>query len=132
MKQNQAHGKPNRANPPTDSQKKKTKKKKKTTTQNQKSNLPIVPTVTSLQRIQRKPILLRQSIQITIYRAKAKQTKSNILCLSKKKKNPNTGPLYQNGKTKPKPQYSLLDHRNSPIVVVEVACPSSQITDCRR
>ena len=123
MKQNQAHGKPNRANPPTDSQ-----KKKKTTTQNQKSNLPIVPTVTSLQRIQRKPIpnILRQSIQITIYKAKAKQTKSNILCLSKKnKKKPNTKPLYQNGKTKPKPQYSLIGCRNSPIIVVAVAHPSS-------
>ena len=32
MKQNQAHGKPNRANPPTDS------KKKNTNTKNQKSN----------------------------------------------------------------------------------------------
>ena len=131
MKQNQAHGKPNRANPPTDSQ-----KKKKTTTQNQKSNLPIVPTVTSLQRIQRKPIpnILRQSIQITIYKAKAKQTKSNILCLSKKKKkkNPNIEPLYQNGKTKPKTQYSLLNRRNSPIVVVAIACPSSQLADRRR
>ena len=63
--------------------------KKKKPTQNQKSNLP-VPTVTSLQRIQRKPIpnIQRQSIHITIYRAKAKQTKSNILCLLKKKKNP--------------------------------------------
>ena len=82
LKQNQAHGKPNKANPPTDSQ-----KKKKKPIQNQKSNLPTVPTVTSLQRTQRKPIpnILRQSIQITIYRAKAKQTKSNILCLSKKK-----------------------------------------------
>ena len=28
LKQNQAHGKPNKANPPTDSQKKKKKKKK--------------------------------------------------------------------------------------------------------
>ena len=63
------------------------KKKKKKPTQNQKSNLPTVPTVTSLQRIQRKPIpnILRQSIQITIYKAKTKQTKSNKLCLSKKK-----------------------------------------------
>ena len=66
------------------------KKKKKKPTQNQKSNLPIVPTVTSLRRIQRKPIpnILRQSIQITIYKAKAKQTKSNILCLLKKQKTP--------------------------------------------
>ena len=110
FKQNQAHGKPNRANPSTNSQ------KKKKPIQNQISNLPIVPTVTSLQRIQRKPIpnILRYSIQIIIYRTKAKHTKSNILCLSKKKKkkNPNTEPLYQNGKTKPKPQYSLLGRRN--------------------
>ena len=105
------------------------KKKKKKPTQNQKSNLP-VPTVTSLPRIQRKPIpnILRQSIHITIYRAKAKQTKSNILCLLKKKKKPNIEPLYQNGKSKPKPQYSLLGRRNLPIVVVAVARPSSQIT----
>ena len=70
---------------------------------------------------------MRQSIQITIYRAKAKQTKRNKLCLSKKKKNPNTKPLYQNGKAKPKPQYSLLGRRNLPIVVVVVAVarPSS-------
>ena len=103
-------------------------KKKKKPTQNQKSNLP-VPTVTSLPRIQRKPIpnILRQSIHITIYRAKAKQTKSNILCLLKKKKKPNIEPLYQNGKSKPKPQYSLLGRRNLPIVVVAVAHPSSQI-----
>ena len=106
-------------------------KKKKKPTQNQKSNLP---TVTSLQRIQRKqiPNILRQSIHITIYRAKAKQTKSNILCLLKKKKKPNIEPLYQNGKSKPKPQYSLLGRRNLPIVIVAVACPSSQITDRRR
>ena len=37
LKQNQAHGKPKKANPPTDSHKKKKK------TQNQKSNLPTVP-----------------------------------------------------------------------------------------
>ena len=88
----QAHSEPNKANPPTDSQK---KKKKKIPTQNQKSNLPTVPTVTSLQR---KPIpnTLIQSIQ---YRAKAKQTKSNIVFIKKK---PNTQPPYQNGKTKPK------------------------------
>ena len=37
----------------------------------------------------------------------------------KKKKNPSTEPLYQNGKTKPKkPQYLLL-------VVIAIACPSS-------
>ena len=39
----------------------------------------------------------------------------------KKQKNPNTEPLYQNGKTKPKPQYS-------PIVVVAVAHPSLSST----
>ena len=48
--------------------------------------------------------------------------------IKKKKKNPNTEPLYQNGKTKPKPQYSLLGRRNLPIVVVAVARLSSQIT----
>ena len=114
MKQNQAHGKPNRANPPTDSQKKKKKKK----TQNQKSNLPTLPTVTSLQRLQRKsiPNILRKSTDYNLQsKIKTYQKQYTVFIKKKTKKNPNTDfvPKWQN-------------QTKTPIVIVAIARPSSQ------
>ena len=62
----------------------------------------------------------------TVYTEQKQNKPKAILCLSKKKKKPNTEPLYQNGKTKPKkPQYSLLSRRNSLLVVIAIARSSS-------
>ena len=75
----QAHGEPNRANTPTDSQK---KKKKKKLTQNQKSNLPTVPMVTSLAEKAEKT---KPQYIDTVHTEQKQNKPKPILCLSKKK-----------------------------------------------
>ena len=114
MKQNQAHGKPNRANPLTDSQK---KKKNRHKIRNQ--TYPLYPRSRRCRDYRENQSLIYwDSLQITIYRAKSKHTQSNILCLSKKKKkNPNTDSV-------PKQQ----NQTKTPNVVVTVA----KLAHCRR
>ena len=115
----QAHGEPNRANTPTDSQKKKKIKNQ---------TYPPYPWSRRWQRKQRKPNpnTLIQSIQ-----SKSK-TNQNQYCVYQKKK-PNTEPLYQNGKTKPKKPQIPNTRLSLPylfLVIVSVGCSlplSSQI-----
>ena len=112
LKQNQAHGKPKKANPPTDSHKKKKKNTKS------KIKLTHCTTVTSLQRLQRKsfPNILRQSTDYNL-QSKIKTYQKQYTVFIKKK--PPIHTLYQNGKTKPKPQSSSSPQLSSPIVVTD-------------
>ena len=56
-----------------------------------------------------------------LYRAKAKQTKTNTMFIKKKKKkNPNTEPLYQNDKTKPKKPQIPNSRSSSPYLLLVI------------
>ena len=96
MKQNQAHGKPNRANPPTDSQ----KKKKKT---NIESEIKLTHGHVAAENTEKTNPQYTE-IVYTDYnlQSKSKTNQKQYCVYQKKKKKPNIEPLYQNGKTKPK------------------------------
>ena len=106
----QAHGEPNRANTPTDSQ----KKKKKKLTQNQKSNLPTVPMVTSLAEKAEKT---KPQYIDTVHTEQKQNKPKPILCLSKKKTQYRASVPKRQNQTKktPNPKYSL-------VVAVFVPC----------
>ena len=105
---NQAHGEPNRANPPTDSQ----KKKKKSPTQRIRNQTYLPFSWSRHQQRKPNPNTLIQSIQ-----SKSKTNQNQYCVYQKKKKKPNTEPLYQN-QTKKTP---ILAHRHH-----------SSLAPCRR
>ena len=116
--------------------------KKKKPTQNNKSNLPNVPTVTLLQRIQRKsiPNILRQSTDYNLQSKSKTYQKQYIVFIKKNKKKPpiqslctktakpnqNPNTRFSVTVTRPSSSSSELAHRHRRLVV---ARPSSQIAD---